>query len=447
MADLNSLKPLIPIAYWLILNLNTGLALATPLSYRIYTLPAILLPAYASFRTINYLTFPAGLSAIYGYIVLIGLFHFTSPLYIKKWTVRSDRDKDDKSHSNSLWCRFARLPWKKIYRIVCNPRLINITQDDVEGLREDQKLTSTRRPVSKRTLYRCAIGWLIHVFVMPSIFPSAFVPFRPDEFAPTHQVFFRRLLSLVSSGTVNPPNIRETLLRAVFTVYSFWGTLLILDTTVQVFMAPFWIYVARVSEHRDWPDLNGSPLEAYTLGRFWSRFWHRLHVPGYLDFSRVLIDLLPRKIRENKFIRTTLTQFLFFLFSGTVHMLVSLQLGDTCAYITDIWFYMASFGGLFLEGLVLKYFNGKPQSKSSAELEKEKAQEASGKKPSTQSYKHVSVAWRCIGYIWVFGFFFWAVPKFNYPKVQCAIEAEIVRQRRAQAMASLMFGGRKAGST
>lgn len=30
---------------------------------------------------------------------------------------------------------------------------------------------------------------------------------------------------------------------------------------------------------------------------------------------------------------------------------------------------------------------------------------------------------RVIGYIWVFGFMFWSVPKWQYPKVYCVLEA------------------------
>jgi len=270
MIRFNTFEPLIPIVAWLVLNTNAGLALATPLRYRLFTLPAILLPAYTSFKTINYLTFPPGVDAVFGFIILIGILHFTSLLYIKGWTVRSEKRKHEESRST--WIGLTSLPWKKIYRITCNPRLINITSHDVDGLSAGQKLgcSSTRRPFSRRIVYRCLIGWLAQLFIMTLLFPGFFMSIRYNDFGPMRQVYFRRLLVPTLYEEVDAVTTRETLMRSVFTIYSFWTTLLVLDT-LQVSSALFWISVARVSEPRDWPDVYGSLSEAYTLGRFWSR--------------------------------------------------------------------------------------------------------------------------------------------------------------------------------
>lgn len=270
MLTLHAWRPLIPILAWLVLNVNAGLAFALPLRYRLWTLPAILLPAYVSFKTINYLTLPPGLAAVWGYVTVLGLFHFTSLLYIKQWTLRSGKDEDGKPLSDSIWPT-AR-SWKRMYRITSNPRLLNTSTSDVNGMKGDLRSTfsSTKPPFSLRTICRCVVGWLIHVFIIAPLFPGPFMPMRTDDFAAARQLYFRRLLSTPFHEPSEPVTSRETLLRGIFAFQSFWTTVLVLETVNTVF-AIFWVVVFRVSEPRDWPHLFGSPLEAYTLGRFWSR--------------------------------------------------------------------------------------------------------------------------------------------------------------------------------
>ncbi|KAK5094321.1 hypothetical protein LTR70_004214 [Exophiala xenobiotica] len=209
---------------------------------------------------------------------------------------------------------------------------------------------------------------------------------------------------------------------------------------MNTIFAIFWVVVLRVGEPRDWPQLLGNPQEAYTLGRFWSRFWHRGHVSAYVDFTQLLINLLPRKLRNNKRFTTTIRHFLFFLFSGIVHSLVSWQMGDHCAYETDIWFYLTNFAAVSIEGVVLSHFGKSDRREPSTEqgtekeTEKEKQKEKgntdSGKRGRRPNSKQVALMWRCIGYIWVLAFFFWSVPKFSYPKLQCAMEEQYLRMMK-----------------
>ncbi len=139
---------------------------------------------------------------------------------------------------------------------------------------------------------------------------------------------------------------------------------------------------------------------------------------------------------------------MFFLFSGIVHALVSRQLGDRCAYTTDIWFYVANFIAVFLEGAVLKYSRGRGDVKPSAQQEqgKSKYEMASDEQGPKQSKEQPSLLWRCIGYLWVLAFFFWAVPKFYYPKIQCAIDAQMAQARMLQMLANMLMPSQKAAS-
>lgn len=110
-------------------------------------------------------------------------------------------------------------------------------------------------------------------------------------------------------------------------------------------------------------------------------------------------------------------------------------MGDHCAYTTDIWFYLTNFAAVSVEGVVLSYFGGRESMKPNTEQgtetetgkEKEKGNTDSDKRGGRPNSKQAALMWRCIGYIWVLGFFFWAVPKFSYPKLQCAIMEQYER--------------------
>lgn len=109
----------IPVTSWLALNFTTGLLLTVPLRYRLCFLPAILVPATISFRTIQYLDFAAGLSELWGTITFIGLIHFFSLLYITKWTIPTSLQAR-RDLPSAIWANKSL--WKCIYRVATNPR-------------------------------------------------------------------------------------------------------------------------------------------------------------------------------------------------------------------------------------------------------------------------------------------------------------------------------------
>ena len=158
---------------------------------------------------------------------------------------------------------------------------------------------------------------------------------------------------------------------------------------------------------------------------------------------------MPVKLKNDKLITTTVTHFLFFLFSGIVHALVSNKLGDHCSYITDIWFYLTNFAAVLLERVVLTLLRRVGYRKVIAKQEQEKEQDKRiiDNKDIRPSSKEVPLIWRCIGYIWVFGFFFWTVAKFYYPKLHCAIEAQTRQVRMIKALAELMVPTKQAASS
>jgi hypothetical protein len=86
---------------------------------------------------------------------------------------------------------------------------------------------------------------------------------------------------------------------------------------------------------------------------------------------------------------------LFFFLSGVVHALVTWKLGFTCGYWENIGWFCLNFLGVLVEEGMQWVIN-------------------KGFRPGKQSTR-----WKRIGYVWVFGFFFWSLPKTQYPKVFC----------------------------
>lgn len=138
-----------------------------------------------------------------------------------------------------------------------------------------------------------------------------------------------------------------------------------------------------------WPPLFGSPLEAYSLRRFWGRFWHQLLSPGARIWAGRLVERLGIKRA-----RGLVMAGVVFVISGVAHMATAWRLGDRC-WEVEGWFWGVSFLGCVAEVVVVK---GARQLRVTG-----------GK------------WWRVLGYAWVLGFFAWAVPGHMYPRIYDAL--------------------------
>lgn len=90
--------------------------------------------------------------------------------------------------------------------------------------------------------------------------------------------------------------------------------------------------------------------------------------------------------------------FLVFLFSGLTHALVSSQLGHGCGVWEEVLWFCGNFLAMMTEGAVqqaVMLFSGKENGKGYVMIRKG------------------------VGFLWVFGFFFWSLPKSHYPRHYC----------------------------
>ena len=367
---------MVPIAYFILSAFISCVALNVSQPYRLYFLLPILLPALKSFTSIDYQdAIVPGLAQIWGQTVLIHIVHITSVLYLEKWNMHSD---------NSDWDLHA------AYKIWGNPQLLN-THREVPNARNNlsPKLSRTRFLV-----HRClqlAILYLVHIYIVTPTFPNAFMPLFINSFAPAQERYFSRLLT-------SRVTAYESLLRAVLAIQWIWINffgLYIAQTAVAVLFS----VILRWDEPCEWPLLFGSLLEAYSLRRFWGQFWHRIVVRPYTTYGVYISRSCG--ITAKSPAEKIATAVFVFLLSGIAHSLVTWQTIG-CGYWRDIGWFLINAVATVGETLVIKWWK--------------RAVKPAGK---TRSLHKV------LGALWVFGFFFWSVPKWEYGKIYCAARQEM----------------------
>ena len=102
-----------------------------------------------------------------------------------------------------------------------------------------------------------------------------------------------------------------------------------------------------------------------------------------------------------------------FFLSGLAHGVVAWGLGDRCGVGRDLGWFLGNFLGGLGEVLVLRGVGSVAR--------------VLGQEERWREFRD-GVGGRLMGRVWVFFFFFWTVPKWLYPKIDCAIEDALVAQ-------------------
>jgi hypothetical protein len=187
--------------------------------------------------------------------------------------------------------------------------------------------------------------------------------------------------------------VRETAIRAwcvFFFVCHSYGSY----TSIHSVLATISVG-SGLDEPEDWPLFFGNPYEAYSLRRFWSKFWHKAVYRSYTSYAGLVSEQvigLPRASISGRLF----VNFFVFLTSGIVHAIVYRQIGYTCGAWEEIGWYCLNFIGLVAEMAVQwGYFK-------------------------TFGYNSRMVPfYKAMGFLWVFGFLFWSLPKYHFPKMLC----------------------------
>jgi hypothetical protein len=326
-----------------------------------------------------------GIDSLWGLMTCVWMSHSLSVLLLEDRHLSTNDDIISRRRSR-YWK--AWMTWN-------NPRLLGTAREEActpktfYGHRSRLVFTIFRS--AKVTSY-C----LVTKYVQPLVLPGVFVPFRAADFDEIRQTYFRRILFDRDSLTV-----RETALRAVFAVFWAWGAYMMIDGAHSA-LSVVSVSILRLDKPLQWPPIFGSLQETDSLRRFWGRFWHRLVVLPYGNYGKVIADRVFG-FRPGSTVHKLVVAFTIFSISGVAHAGVAWQLGDRCGWHLDLWWFCLNFTAIAVESVVLLRFR--------------RSREKSNTPQDRKSWLYLR---RCCGYLWVFLFFFWSVPKWQYPKVHCA---------------------------
>lgn len=386
--------PVIPVAYFAASSAISWIALNNSQSNRIYYLPFILITAVLSFRHLN--DFPSwnGLDSLWGLFVIIYVAHISSTLYVEKWTLQSQDCLDNCESSLQ-----ARWDFKAAYKIWNNPRWLK-TRTEAPGVRRHNEQQTTLARFVLICITKLLIFWVANFLFASKIFPGHFRPLSLNDFAAEKEVYVRRLL-LSAEGVA----VRETLLRSALAIqWVFVGYILL--QSCHCILALVFVALLRLDNPDEWPPFFGSPLEAYSIRRFWSKFWNRAIYRPYANYAFLLSRRVLRFAPNSRCDKLCISFMIFFI-SGAAHSAVSWQMGLRCGVWRDV--------GWFIGNFIVVAFEVALQKKLQPLVEKR------GLSRTNQSSFCLRWLLKMGGFLWVFAFSFWSVPKWQYSKIHCLL--------------------------
>lgn len=308
--------------------------------------------------------------------------------------------------SHTLFFDNLRIPrgaplWTSAYKIWADPQG-RINWKDVSS-----KASSNSADISKNrvwfatTRFLKTLGcWLLQLCIFEPFMILYICP-TSEDFAPSSQVLFRRLL-WPSAGPKFTQ--REIQIRLFTSVSWIWQGFLMLHTC-HVLLSIFFVTILRIDTPEEWPPLFGSPMKAYSVRRFWTKFWHRMMVPGSTSSGKMVARQVGGVVPCSRLEKGFIAFWTFFL-SGIYHAIADWQAGESCVPSADLLFFLANFGAAAIETIAVPVIV------------------AVGKQHSNSILCQVIFSDRAsklIGFAWVMGFFFWIVPKWQYSKMHLTL--------------------------
>ncbi len=338
--------------------------------------------ALLAFRRVTDITSRAELSSLLGFFVLLWISHIVKLLYLDEAAPPSDWTTTHKALFDFRGISTGKkLDAKSLHSIDLNTTIASEKQQ-------------SRKPASSYTCppYRvfllkrlASIATIVLLSQAHTITYSLLLQLSYADFHPTKQSYIHRIRDIT---------VRETVLRSWIVFNFVWSSWTMFTVTHDILA---FAHVAMgIDEPEDWPRLYGSIFEAYSIRRFWGKFWHHLVQRSYSAYGALLSQKILG-LPPGSFADRTCVTFSVFLISGFVHACITVQLGFKCGYWEDVAFFVMCYAALVVEeGMrwVASRFFGR-------------------------AWQNGWIG-RILGYTWVFGFLFWVLPKHQYPKVLCA---------------------------
>jgi hypothetical protein len=378
------LGPIVPLACAAVSVAIYACALDTD-RYRWIFLPPLLFFQYAAFATSNHwLSYGYEVDGFWGSAVFIWTCQSFSVLYLEEHSLVESLDMRSMKRP---WYWKSWKTWNNL-RLIGTPREERDTPRSFYGSRFRQMFAIVR-------IAKIAVHYLLGGFVEPLVFPGVSGPFHQNEFDAIRQTYFRRILS-----SANPITARETALRAIYTVHWTWKAYTKLDVT-HAALSILFVIVLRVDQPHEWPPIFGHLRDVSSLRGFWGKFCHRLVVLPYGNIGRCVAEKVLGFSRGSQLHKLAVA-FVIFSISGLMHSAVEYQLTGQCGWDSDIWWFYMNFAASTIESMIW----------SKVLKRREIAR--------IGSYPRLGLCVRkCLGYGWIFAFFFWSVPKWQYPKTYC----------------------------
>jgi len=340
-------------------------------------IPIVLLGAY-SFTGVNDVARSLEQANLFGMFILIYLSHIGCALMVEKHTLPTKGWRSAyKMVFNGRWIGTARQAPDVHPREVSSSESLFSKHLFGSWLKDHRTRFLIDRATSALTIYLIDYAYN-HTVV--AAHPTWYQPLQYADFIPTKQTYLRRIADVT---------VRETIIRTGLVSYFVWHAFAYY--TLLHDLLAFGFVLLHVDQPEDWPPLYGSLADAWTLRRFWGKFWHRLVHRSYTGYGILLANGLglPRGIFSKLFVN-----FFVFFMSGAVHAIMTWQMGFSCGYWEDVSWFCLNFAVVVLEELVQNICRW-----------------CKIRLPAPVS--------KTLGYAWVFGFFFWSLPKTQYPKVLC----------------------------
>lgn len=353
---------------------------------RLLLLPLFLLFAVLSFTTCNrFSVISPYLSSLWAQSVALNIVHIFSLVCIEKCAV-------PQTDSLATWTSL-----RETWRLWSNPQLLPPAAVTKATNKKDDKNTKTTAEQDSVPLFlllrllKLPIYYYLYTSILPSIFAETI--FRLDTSDVAETALLTRLGDIAT---------REVVVRSYTAVVWIWESLVLLDGTNAVLSII--AVLSGLDRPGDWPSLFGNPCAACGLRNFWSRFWHRLAVRSYGQFGRLVARYVPvRSKRAQK----SVVAFVVFLLSGLSHSAVSWRLGHVDWHIDLQWF-MFNFAACSVELVVVST-----------------ARDVARRLGLARELELLERSWLgyLVGYSWMFGFFFWTVPMWRFPRLHRQLDA------------------------
>ncbi|PTB77091.1 hypothetical protein M440DRAFT_1332186 [Trichoderma longibrachiatum ATCC 18648] len=155
--------------------------------------------------------------------------------------------------------------------------------------------------------------------------------------------------ALPNQGIIPRLAARGLSIRGVVSVHWIWTSYTVLSGAHDI-LAIMFVSLLGWDGPEEWPPLFGSAVEAYSLRRFWSKFWHQLH-------SRTCEPLMPpflrarsqRRRKKHDFLRNSLRALWIFCLSAMFHALSNWVTFRKGYAALELRFFLCNFGVCLLE--------------------------------------------------------------------------------------------------